>query len=160
MFKTGLYAIPLILLSGLVYERHSQFVKAVRQVPERQVWGWMKKNAAPQDITAEPYLRGLADDLEEFHKQRQETAAEVAMVLAELRTGCIKLYYLYHDPLSEAQQKWITERILFWQEHFDVTLSDLLENKATPLQASHKATMVVVMIARELRGKAAEEAAR
>jgi hypothetical protein len=97
--------------------------------PERPAaataWGWTRPDALPQDLPAGAYLDRLADEADEWFKQRPDDRVALARRLAELREGCSVLILSQHEPLDAKTRDELVQRCRKWAKQFDDQLAAL-----------------------------------
>jgi len=110
----------------------------VAQAPVSTGWGWSKPDALPQDVTAEQYLRQLADGAAAWFKKRPTERAALAKRIGEFRQGCSVVMLAEHRPLSDADRVWLIQRCRAWAEKLDGHLADA-ESPDIELQSARDA---------------------
>lgn len=88
-------------------------------------WGWAKAGAIPTTGTAKDYLKRLAVGADEWSKKKPDSAVAMGRRINEFRVGCTALIFAAHQPLNEADRKWLVERCRVWGERLDKQLQAL-----------------------------------
>jgi hypothetical protein len=138
-----------VLLVVVVGDR----VRSALTAPPASAWGWDRPGALAENVPPDVYLARLADEAQEWFKQRPETATEVARRIGQFRQGCSTLLLAEHKPLSEAERKWLGERCRAWAEKFDQQLT-ALEAGEDPLQVRDAMDATVNQLTKALRERA------
>jgi hypothetical protein len=123
-------------------------------------WGWNRPDALPQNVPAHEYLNKLADEADEWFRQRREggDAVLLAQRLAELREGCAVLILSEHDPLPVKTRDELLKRCRNWAKQFNDQLAKL-EAGANPDEVRKQTDETVETLIKWLRGEAEKVAA-
>ena len=116
-------------------------------------WGWAKSGAIPQDVSREAYLNTLAEEADQWFKQRPGQPAALAQHINEFRQGCSALLLSEHKPLPAADKDWLLERCRVWAGKLDVQLA-ALESGQDALAVETATDEIVRKLSDALRARA------
>jgi hypothetical protein len=149
-------AAAVILIAVLGYPVLAPLFRSPEQ-PPAVAWGWVRPGALPSGLPPAEYLRKLADEADEWFKQRPEDATALAKRIDQLRQGCSKLIEADHPSLSAEDRAWLRERCRAWQEKFDDALA-AVEAGRDPAAVRAEVDATVNRIVEVLRERAAHAA--
>ncbi|HBI47013.1 MAG TPA: hypothetical protein DDY78_29790 [Planctomycetales bacterium] len=150
----GLAAAAAVLLAVLVSR---YFPPAPIQItPAEVAWGWNKPGVLASDGPASVYLNRLADAADEWFAEQPKDPAAVAKRLNEFRRGCTVLLLAERRPLSEEDDKWLSEKCRQWAGNIDQELAEVEAGQVE--KGRGDADETVHRLAAALRKKAKERA--
>jgi hypothetical protein len=117
-----------VLIAVWGYSHVSQ--SPVPPTPVAAGWGWSKPGAVPAEGPASAYLARLAEGGQEWFNKRPDDRAGLAKRIGEMRQGCTGLILATHQPLADADRKWLVDKCRDWAKKFDLHLSDLEAGKS------------------------------
>jgi hypothetical protein len=149
-------AAAVVLIAVLSYPVLAPLFRSGEQ-PSAVAWGWARPGALPSDLPPAEYLRELADEADEWFKQRPEDTAALAKRIDQMRQGCRTLLEADHPPLSVEDRAWLRERCRAWQGKFDDAFA-AVEAGRDPAAVQAEVDATVNRIAEVLRERAARAA--
>ena len=96
-------------------------------------WGWNKPDTLAADASRADYLNRLADRAGEWFEQRPTESADVARRIQQFRSGCTRLIFAEHRPLSPAEKEELIENCRIWGRKLDKQVA-ALESGQNPLE--------------------------
>jgi len=106
-------------------------VQIIERPAEGELWGWLRPDALPDDVTRADYLNRLADEAGEWFKKKPTEPAELARRMNELREGCSRLIFAAHRPLPPEDRQWLVETCRVWGRKLDKQLAALESGQNT-----------------------------
>jgi hypothetical protein len=93
--------------------------------PGTVAWGWGKPGALPEKATREEYLNNLANEANEWFKQKPDNPQALAQRIAQFRQGCSVLMLSPHPALPPADHQWLVAKCKAWAGKLDEQLAAL-----------------------------------
>jgi hypothetical protein len=91
----------------------------------RPGWGWARSGALAQGGTDKEYFARLADEADEWFRNKPDSRDALAQRIREMRQGCTALLAANHRPLSPDQKTALNERCRAWDKKFAQQLEEL-----------------------------------
>ncbi len=122
----------------------------------RIAWGWGKPSGLAADQpTPAGYLNKLANNVEEWSRERPADATGVSVRLAEFRTGCSRLMHSPYGPLADADKAWLLANCRAWAKQID-DHQQALDGGANPVAVRADVDELVRAISTALRTRATD----
>jgi hypothetical protein len=147
-----------LLVAFAAYEHfRPQPVQIIEHPAESKLWGWLRPDALPDDVTRVAYLNRLADEGGEWLKERPTEPAELARRMNELREGCSRLIFAVHRPLTPQDRQWLVETCRVWGRKLDKQLA-ALESGQNTIEVRDETDALVEQLRDAFRDRAKEPA--
>jgi len=138
-----------ILLAVVVYQRYRNSTGA-SVTASQTAWGWNRRDATRQDLSANAYLSLLADAAGDWFNERPQHPLALARRISEFRQGCTVLILSEHKPLSDADRRWLSVRCRLWASKLDKHLA-VLEAGRDPLQVRTEVDQTIRELVRAIQ---------
>ena len=122
---------------------------------ESSAWGWNRPGALSEEVPPSRYFARLADEAEEWFKQRPEEKSALTKRLEELRLGCSTLIAAPHRSLANKDRQWLIQKCQAWAKKFDQQLA-ALQSGEDPLQVRSRTDETINKLVAALRSRAKE----